>query len=152
MISGEVAREATNLDPRAAVGLGMEQVFHRHPGVIGDFDIPGDDRTLRQDEDIRSHHERREMRGSGSDVVERPDQVMPFQPDSHLFGRLTNRRDQEILVPHSESSARQAHLPGPRVAGSLRPANEKDGIGVGHQDDRHGGAGEGGIVFGARRP
>jgi hypothetical protein len=90
------------------------------------------------------------MRRARSDIVERAEELATLKPDSNLLGRLPNRRPQQVRVTRAMTTPGQAHLPGPRVAGSFCPANEKNGIGIGGEDDRHGGAGECGIVFDAR--
>ena len=130
----------------------MEQGLEFDPEVRRHLDIRDDRGSMGKEEDERPHHQGREVRRPGGDVIEEADELGGSQVDADLLERFTNGGLEQIGIAGAAPPSRQPHLARPRITGTLSPPNEQEGVRIGREQHRHCRAGERGILDRRRGP
>jgi hypothetical protein len=90
-------------------------------------------------EDERADRDRWQDRGPRGHVAQDTDPASLAEIDADLLCRLPDCRLDQVGVPRSATTARKADLAGPRVTGTLSPADEENRKGIGRENQGDGG-------------
>lgn len=135
-----------NLEADRVMRINPQEPIENDPMGGCDLRIRSNRGTRAQDEEVRPDGDRREDRGSGYHIVQRPREVFKAQLDADFLAGLSHCCGQQIRVAVGAPSAGQRDMTRPGIAGSLGPANEEDGIWIGDEKDCHCGPDQGGII------
>src|SRR3990170_8692498 len=124
---------------------GAGEGLERHPPGRGDLPVGGKGSGCRGGENERSNYQWRKHRAASGQIVELADQLSPAEVKANLFESFPTRGRQEIGIVRPSAPAGKGQMAGPDITVAVGALNEKDGIGLGGQHNRHGSPGPAGI-------
>ena len=139
----------TDLEVNGVMRLGPQQIIHGHPMVCRDLSIEDQARASWGEKDERPNRDRRQHRGARYDVFQAPGEVTPGERHADLLFGLSHDGRNQVSVTRLLPPAGQCHVPGPGVPGTVRPADQQNGIGVRRENQCDRGPDQAGIVIGA---
>jgi hypothetical protein len=151
LIGLDLAAFSGYLEPHGVVGVRSKQVVDGYPVSRGHLVIGGDLRLRPKDEHVGTNRYWRERGRTGDNIFEATRQVAFLERDAELLTGLPNGGGNQVGIGRLAAAARQRDVTRPGISSPFGPANEKNGVGIGGENDRHGSPDQRGIVGLARR-
>ena len=131
----DVATLAADLERGEVVSPRLQEIVQSNPLGGCDFRIEAQRGARRKHKGKGSNGNRWKDRIPRHDVVKSAKQLFAGQLDADLFAGLPDYSGKEARIPGFAAATRQRHMARPRVSGAVGSADEKNGIGVGRDQD-----------------
>ena len=146
LIGLDLAALARDLKVNRVVRARLHQIAEGDPAGRRHLGIQQQLGAGRRKKDERTNGNGGQYRSAGNHVFQQSGEVRGGEIDPHLLDDLADGRGNQVPVGRVPATAGQGHVAGPGVTRALSAPNQEDGIRVRHDDDRHRGPDQGGIV------